>query len=206
MTNKAHVYVGLDLGQRRDYSALAVLERAEALTGEFDPVYWVHKRRTEYTVQHLERMRLGTPYPAVAGRVADVVRQLAAANYVTLVVDAGGPGMAVVDLLRAKDLPCTLLPVMITGGITEGRNGTVYAAPRSALMHGLKSMVQQGVLRIPDGLKETATLLKELGSLKEKGGGTEHDDLAFALALAAWRARKVKGSNGAKLDEVLPHY
>ena len=54
-------YLGLDLGQRRDHSAIAVIEKRNALM----------------LVRHLERVALGTPYPAVVERVgrADRLRK-----------------------------------------------------------------------------------------------------------------------------------
>ena len=45
-------FIGLDLGQKRDFSAVAVVERAGV---------GLH-------VRHLERMALGTPYAAVVAR------------------------------------------------------------------------------------------------------------------------------------------
>src|SRR5260221_14228837 len=61
-------FVGLDLGQRRDPSALAVVERAEILL-DMDYVTYERRRSMRYRVRFLERVRLGTPYPDVVGRV-----------------------------------------------------------------------------------------------------------------------------------------
>ena len=56
-------YVGLDLGQSNDYTALAVVEKAKAgETGAPD----LHLR-------HLERYPLRTPYPKMVARVAALV-------------------------------------------------------------------------------------------------------------------------------------
>jgi hypothetical protein len=81
-------FVGLDLGQAADYTALAVLEKTEALDA--------HPPRTivrKYAVRHLERLALGTAYPAVVTRVLALVARppLAACR---LGVDLTGGGTA----------------------------------------------------------------------------------------------------------------
>ena len=62
---------------------------------------------------------MGTPYPDVVLRVRDVSRQVAAEGACELVVDGTGVGRPVVDLLRRSGLPCSLRPVIVTGGIAE---------------------------------------------------------------------------------------
>ena len=51
--------IGVDLGQRRDYSAIAVVERLNAAAGPFDYVRWAAPQPpppAEWVVRHLERM------------------------------------------------------------------------------------------------------------------------------------------------------
>ena len=50
--------VGVDLGQRRDYSAVAALELFDAVYDERD-----HVRLPDGRVRGIERVPLGTPYP-----------------------------------------------------------------------------------------------------------------------------------------------
>src|SRR5215217_1060096 len=110
-------YVGVDLGQRRDPTALAVVERRERLTGETDPVTWERRREVQVSVRHLERLALGTSYVNVAACVGELVRRPELAGRCTMVVDATGVGAAVMDLIRAQRIPgCTIVPVTITGG------------------------------------------------------------------------------------------
>ena len=60
-------YIGLDLGQASDYTAISILEKrnpntkVSSSTGERFEGY--------YYLRHLERPRLGTPYPAIVDRV-----------------------------------------------------------------------------------------------------------------------------------------
>ena len=91
--------VGVDLGQARDYTAIAVAE----LVGGGDQ----HLR-------HLERLPLGTPYPAVVERIAALVRALPGDT--DLVIDATGVGRPVRDMMRDAGLD----PVAVT--ITGGRD------------------------------------------------------------------------------------
>ena len=81
--------IGLDLGQKRDFSALAVVER---LPG----------RLPEYHLRHLERLNLNTPYPAVAARACDLVAKSARHGDTKLVMDATGVGVPVLDLVQAQ--------------------------------------------------------------------------------------------------------
>jgi hypothetical protein len=55
------VTVGVDIGQRRDPTAIAVVEQER------------RGSETHHIVRHLERLPLGSPYPAVAERIAAVV-------------------------------------------------------------------------------------------------------------------------------------
>ena len=62
-------FVGVDLGQSADFTAVAVVERAE-LKGEWDPVTFAWRKTAALRLRHLERTPLGTPYPDVVDRVA----------------------------------------------------------------------------------------------------------------------------------------
>jgi hypothetical protein len=109
-------FVGLDLGQAQDYTALAVIEAADT-KGEWDPVNLYFGRHRELRLRHLERMPLGRPYPEMVARTGQVMRSgalISASRW--LAVDATGVGRPVVDLLQLQKLPCLLWPAVITGG------------------------------------------------------------------------------------------
>src|SRR5204863_6945906 len=92
-------FVGLDLAQSQDYTAIAVVERAE-FEGEFDPVMYAHRKETSLRLRYLERVARGTPYTGVVERVRQVVRTPELAGRCHLIVDATGVGAPVVDMLR----------------------------------------------------------------------------------------------------------
>jgi len=92
-------FLGLDLGQKRDHTAIAVIERSDVDTG-FDPVHWARIRERRFMLRHLARLPLGTPYPEVVDRVRELVRTPPLAGACTLVVDATGVGAPVIDLFK----------------------------------------------------------------------------------------------------------
>src|SRR2546428_8969474 len=100
VTELPRYFVGLDLGQSRNYSALAVVERAEIFLDEMDWMTYERRRKRRYRVTFLERARLGTPYPDVVKRVREVMRAPALAGRGTVGMDATGGGAPGLDLLR----------------------------------------------------------------------------------------------------------
>ena len=191
MTQQRWVWIGVDLGQRRDHTAIAVVERVfeQATVMEFmregvDGRWW-------FRVRMLERIRLGTPYPDVVKRVREISEMPMIAMGRSVVVDGTGVGAPVVDLLRRAGMGCSILPLIITGG---GRSGTLQggyeSVSRSELLTGMQVLVQQERLVMAAGCKEVEVFRREMLGLKMKGPGSEeHDDLAIAVALALWKAR-----------------
>src|SRR5262245_17827820 len=79
--------VGLDLGQPRTFTALAILERTRPaepmnqsvefrVTRHWDGLNTVRepvaKRESTYADRHLERFPLGTPYPKICERLVEL--------------------------------------------------------------------------------------------------------------------------------------
>jgi hypothetical protein len=181
-------FLGLDLGQAQDYSALAVLETADT-----DPP------RT-YAGRHLQRWSLGTSYPTVAKDAAGMAEAMARSwrGQVTLAVDATGVGRAVVDLLRREPMPhVRMIPILITGGDAVTQEKGCWHVPKRDLIAMVQVALQTGRLKIASALPEAATLTRELANFQMKitlaGNDTygawregTHDDLVLALACALW--------------------
>ena len=187
------------LGQRRDHSALAVVERAEVFL-ELDRVTYERRRELRYRVRFLERVRLGTPYPNVVDRVREVLRRPALAGRCTLVLDATGVGAPVVDLLRAANLGCGIAPVILTGGERASHTRGAWHVPKQDVITGLQVMLEKRQLGLPSSLAACRMLARELADMEERRSGRggvlsgvwregQHDDLVMASALACWRAR-----------------
>ena len=192
-------FVGLDLGQASDYTALAILERtAGALPDE-----------PNFAVRHLHRYPLGTSYPAIVANVVDLLSRppLVTASP-TLAVDGTGVGKAVVDLFRREDLPGDFEPVIITGGDLETYEGDVRRIPKRDLVGVVQVALQTARLKIAPSLADAPTLQRELETFKatvaiapqdtcEAWREGQHDDLVLAVALALWCGAR---------PEVVPYY
>ena len=192
-------YVGVDFGQSKDFTAIAVLERAET-TGEWDAVMFAWKKVVSLQLRYLERVALGTPYTEVVARVVQVTQCGELAGRCRLAVDGTGVGRPVVDLLRRARPGCVVMAVNITGGLKQTEEGGYYGVPKRDLILGLQVLLQRGVLRIAAGLEYGADLVKEMTAMEVKisASGYEqcaawregtHDDLVFAVALACWNAQ-----------------
>jgi len=191
--------VGLDLGQKGDYTAIAVVDDWMEELGGVDPVTFRARAARRLDVRHLERVALGTPYPAVVERVCDVMRMPDLQGRCALLVDATGVGAPVVDLLRAAALDCPLIAVTITGGMHAARVAGGWSVPKRDLVTGLQVSLDLGELRMPRtpmGGELVGELMGMRVKISESGhdaygaeGRGAHDDLVLALGLACWGRR-----------------
>ena len=84
-------FIGTDLGQRRDPSAIAIAERREQILHGFDHLHWLptaEKLPAEWIVRRLERIPLGTPYTNVVDRLAVIANHPQIRGNAWLVLDA----------------------------------------------------------------------------------------------------------------------
>jgi hypothetical protein len=177
-------YLGLDLGQAQDYSAIAVAERRIELTGTRDPVTYANHTRMRVLVRHLERLPLRTSYPDVVTRVRDVVQKFQGLK-LEIYVDATGVGNAVHDMLHAARLGVHVFGVIITGGERVSFSYGSYHVPRHDLLANLRILLEQRTLEIAVRGGAAEALRTEL---HRWGRRSAHDDLVFAVALACWKA------------------
>jgi hypothetical protein len=193
-------FVGLDLGQKRDPSALAVVERVEPRMAWMGPA-------SRLGVRYLERLELGTPYPEVVARVCEILEDPQIFGQSHLVVDATGVGAPVMDLLRRARVRANITAVTITGGDRAHGGGDQWHVPRRELLSGLEALLECGELRIGAKLREAGRLVKEFESMQvearvngrwKMGSTAEHDDLVLALSLACWRAKRLQNGFGTR--------
>ncbi len=182
-SSSPHLFLGLDLGQRQDHTALAVLHRYSEPQPGRDPITWQPRQRTRLLLTHLDRVPLGVPYLAIIERVKLLTRSLHPAP-ITLSVDASGVGAPVVELLRHARLGCRLLPVNITASGQSHRH-PAYGdyVPRRDLLARLRLAFESDTLRIPCAIPHRDALIEELLTLSDRSSA-RHDDLALAVALA----------------------
>ncbi len=196
----ATVSIGIDIGQKVDPTAIAVLE-VESRRG---PAGW----EDHYLARHLERLPLSTPYPAVAARLGEIignVRQLVLDERrrpfgapvpgleLDVYADATGVGQPVVDVLRASGRSVTA--VYFTHGDRRTVEGAQITLGKAWLVSRLKTLFQTGRLHLPR-TPEAVALERELldyeirvaEDANDRYGAFKtgaHDDLVTALGLAA---------------------
>jgi hypothetical protein len=190
-TRERRYFVGLDLGQAADFTALAILERQPRQAGTDAPVF--HCR-------HLQRWPLRTSYPSIVSDVALMIdsSQMNGFGNPVLAVDATGVGAPVVDLFKRAQLKARLMPIQITGGDSISYDNGVIRVPKRDLVSVTQVALQSERLKIASELPEASTLIREMQNFHVKinietahdsyGAWREgtHDDLVLAVALALW--------------------
>ena len=186
--------IGVDVGQKRDPTAVCVAEGDER---EVEGRVEVH-----YLVRHLERLPLGTPYPEVADRIARITGRVRArtGENPTVYVDATGVGQPVVDLLRDQVRSGEVVPVWFTSGDrrteTWEDGGRRVSLGKAYMVSRLQALLGSGRLHLPK-TGEAEALRRELAvyelrvdaQARETFGAFKtgtHDDLVTAMGLAAY--------------------
>jgi hypothetical protein len=204
-------YLGVDLGQSQDPTAVVLVEREQVTLPEIDPESYERIIDYVYHVKGTRRLKLGTPYPEIVRQVTSIASMLPGPRQLTYVVDATGVGRPVVDLLRdAIGSVAPIVPVVFTGGDSVRYEDGFYRVPKKDLVHNVMVLLQSGKLRIAERSEDSRALVNELTNMRIKitpeANSTyeawrqgQHDDLVFALSLACWRARRTErkplGSN-----------
>jgi hypothetical protein len=190
-------FVGLDLGQAHQYSALTVLERRIASHGRT-----IADVRPCEAIRHLDRFAPGTPYPEIAAAVRDVLKTQEVSGAM-LMVDVTGVGKAVKELFYDElwnRVTCTFVPLAVVGSgpvLAGGSPSCGIPVPKLELVGTMQVLLQTKRLKIADSLPEAAVLVRELemfpaatpvlrGESVEQWRERDHDDLVLAVALAAW--------------------
>ncbi|MDP9438817.1 MAG: hypothetical protein M3P49_08735 [Actinomycetota bacterium] len=202
-------YLGLDLGQAQDYSAISLIEEPlwvpswwqfgqdrtlkPGWTSPASLEPWQAEELVSYnyhhgrppspplSVRHLERLPLGTRYPIVVERVEALLKSAPLkGKRLAFLVDKTGVGAPVLDgFVQAGLGP---IGVFIHGGDKLSLDRDGYRVPKRALVSATQVLFQGGRLKIAESLKEAETLKKELLNFRVKiDGVTAHD------SYSAWR-------------------
>lgn len=203
--NQPSYIIGLDLGKKRDYTALVVLKQTFSYVGD----------TPTYDLIHLDRWR-GKDYldaiPIISA-VRKKVLDLAGREYISrntiipgnwrpsidLVIDQTGVGEGVIESLRAAGLDC--YGILIHGGEKAASMPGGWRVPKRELVGTAEVLLQNKRLHFAKELKMADVLLNELQSFKatiklstghvsyaadETWRDGEHDDTVLALCIAAW--------------------
>ena len=178
-------FVGLDLGQKQDSTAVAIVERHRG-------------RQQRYDLRHLERVRLGTSFVDVVTRVNSLMTAAPLYGRTVLVLDATGVGLPVLDQFRHSG--ATPVAVSITGGTSVSRDGEFFHVPKRELIRSFVGLLESGRFRWSASLSLGSDFAEELLNFgvsinRRTGresyaarGTTKHDDLVLAVSLACWYA------------------
>ncbi len=200
-------FLGLDLGQTKDYTALAIIEPvlpppSRVIDPESGRERLVEaKERPALHVRHLERFPLGTRYPKIVTAVGERLHALPEdKKRPRLIVDKTGVGAPVVDLFVEAGLRPVAITITGMGEPTKVPGG--WNVPKRDLVSVVQAMLQTSRLRFAEALPDVTTLTSELTNFQYKitaaandvyGAWREgqHDDLVLAVALATWFAEAV---------------
>lgn len=202
------VSVGVDIGQRRDPSAIVVAEmHGDRAAADLDVT-------ASWTIRGVERLPLGTPYPDVADRIAAIVQHLVDRDreeghlyvttqgptdlthrYLQVVCDATGVGRPIVDLIRSKlpqDVPVIAVTLTAAEAFTRHKH-LEWSVGKPFLVSKMQAYLQTNRITLPM-TDEARALGDELLNYEIRASATgmqtgafrtgTHDDLATALGLA----------------------
>ena len=187
------IVMGIDIGQRRETSAICIAETQSRATGGRSAVH--------HRVRHLERLPIGTSFPDIARRAGQISSAIEcrAGDGPRIYVDATGLGQPVVDLLE-EAMPGVrfVTPVFFTHGDRRIETGMGWRSEvqlgKAHLVCRLQTLLQTARLHLPR-TPEAEILAHELieyeihveSDANERYGafpvGTQ-DDLVTALGLA----------------------
>ncbi|AEM88936.1 hypothetical protein [Streptomyces violaceusniger] len=189
------VFLGLDVGKRRDRAAWVGLVPKRLGTAEL-PVW---------AVVVCEQAPLGTPYAAVAARTRELSRAFSSGGWPVLAaVDATGIGAAVVEDLRADPGNAEILAVTSHAGKQVTGQWPDLGVPKTLLVSGLDEVMRRQALTVTTTLPAAEVLKGQLkayvAKLKPGGRGgvgyvafeaeheRDHDDTVSAAQLGVFAA------------------
>ncbi|MEJ1935324.1 hypothetical protein WDZ92_34445, partial [Nostoc sp. NIES-2111] len=168
---KRRYYVGLDLGKRQDYSAVAIVEECVWATGERNRITYAPELRRLAVLRSIERLGKGMDYLQVVERVRRILLSDALRDEeVVLAVDATGVGEPVFELIqkmywevkaqRTKWLNLAAV-VFSSGGKTRWEDYHVFV-PKNSLLEGLWLGLERKEVRLGAEVPGVEELLREL--------------------------------------------
>jgi len=193
-------YVGVDLGQTNDSTAIAVVEEPvyvhridgwvpyapgwhapDALPPHALEAAWLSMLRhgrphaPMLSARHLERLPLGTNYVDVVARIKTLLATSPLAERrCCLLVDITGVGRGVYDLMRREGLEA--IGITIHGGSELGGTAEGWSVPKRDLIAAAQVRLQSRTLLVAAGLSEADTLVRELQDYRVKiDERTAHD-------------------------------
>lgn len=201
---RRRVAVGVDLGQSKDPTSIAVVEKLSKEIADHAPMSRVPALREVlrrelpiYRIRLLQQAPLGESYPAQSARLKRLLAwQEIAEHDPSVWIDYTGVGRAVYDIFKQDRLP-NIRPVTITFAGQPGPNGHGgHSVPKIELVSKLNALTHGGRLLTPPDLPLVKPFRRELSEFRvgytALGNATfgaregAHDDLVLAVALAVY--------------------
>jgi len=195
--------MGLDLGQSKDYSALAILER-RITPGHMrdDPSV------NDYVVRFLQRWPLHTMFTKVSKDVCTFTERPPLA-WPILGIDKTGVGAGPVEMIQEAHPAALIHPVLITAGHQVTHDGLAWHVPKKELVSTTVTLSQSNRLVIADlQISEDSSVtrddvIRELQNFRikittaknetfEAWREGQHDDLVLSIAIACWLGERIK--------------
>lgn len=210
-------FVGVELGQVSDLTALAIVESLtlphlrdeEVQNGrciEVRPVFRAPDGTetrdhppANFALRYLERIPAGVSYVDILSRVKELCRKVRGPS---VLLDATGVGQAVIELFLRSGL--SLQVFTLTAGDQRSHEGSSYRIPKKDVVAVTQVLLQAGRLKIAQALPDASLLARELVNFRFKVGHEKsddaldwrespNDDLVLALAIAVWQAEQCPG-------------
>ena len=135
--------------------------------------------------------------------LADLVARVRERGPLDVVIDNGGPGRVVGDMLVARGIYPIRIAIVGTGEAQQTAPDRLLVS-QGELIHTTVKLSQQGILKLAPRLQGMATIRDELQKFMVKvslrGHETfgnflpgSHDDLIYALSLSCWYANSPWG-------------
>ena len=137
--NEKTLFIGLDLGQAQDFSALAIIECVRIATttkkaGEEINCDNTKDELTNLNCIHLQRWQLRTSYPSIVADTVQMINGLDPSRVrdrkPVLAVDATGVGAPVVDLFKRERINALLVPIQIVAGANVSEENGMFRVPK----------------------------------------------------------------------------
>ncbi len=167
-------FIGVDIGQIRDHTAIAVVEVLPATEKTITPTgkltlggatlgtvvgqpIKVAEREPLPRLQchYLQTLRLGIKFQDIAQRLSEIEAKLMAKGEaeVKILVDATGPGQPIPELIRGS-VKCPVISCRFTSGAEPSYDGKSAMIPKEPMVTNLQIFIQEKRLELPKKTKD----------------------------------------------------
>lgn len=198
-------FVGIDIGQINDWTAISVIESIAAVpvlqglhhSQIADAKAAAKTVPTRLDLVHLERIPLGTVYPRQVEMICRLLREPSLRDAATY-LDATGVGFGPFQMLRAEGVR-NLHGIKITGSAGRAtRTADGWNVGKAELVNAVQIEMQTGRLQFAPGLEDAPRLAHEMKQFRSSRTPLGHqtfnardgqnDDLVLSLSYAVFGA------------------